>query len=382
MHLLVTNDFPPKVGGIQSYLWELWRRLPPEEFVVLTTAHPDAPAFDAAQPFRVERVASSVLLPTPALIRRIDRLAAEVGASFVILDPALPLGALGPRLALPYLVVGHGAEITVPGRVPGSRQALAGVLRGCRASVAAGGYVAEEMRRAAGRSIEVLVVPPGVDVERFRPLPAGERPAARRALGLPDHGPLIVNVGRLVPRKGTDVLIDSLSRLQKRYPDLTLAVAGTGRQQESLERQAARRRAPVRFRGRVAEEALSRLYGCGDVFAAPNRTRWAGLEQEGFGIVFLEAAACGLPQVAGESGGAPEAVADGETGFLVGRPEDPEAVADALGRLLDDPQLRARMGERSRERAEAAFSYPVLAARLHDYLAGLGSSAPGHPNSY
>ena len=117
-HLLVTNDFPPKVGGIQTYLWELWRRLPPEDFAVLTTAHPDAGAFDAAQAFRVERIAGTIAWPTPSLRRRIDGLAAELDAGFVVLDPALPLGAVGAQLALPYLVLAHGAEITVPGRIP------------------------------------------------------------------------------------------------------------------------------------------------------------------------------------------------------------------------------------------------------------------------
>src|SRR5206468_7953226 len=109
-HLLVTNDFPPKVGGIQSYLWELWRRLPPDRFSVLTTAHPDAAAFDAAQPFAVRRSARRTLLPTPALVAAVRRRAAETGASMVVLDPALPVGLVGPRLGLPYAVVLHGAE--------------------------------------------------------------------------------------------------------------------------------------------------------------------------------------------------------------------------------------------------------------------------------
>lgn len=371
MHLLVTNDFPPKVGGIQSYLWELWRRLPPEDFSVLTCAHAGDAAFDTAQAFQVERVPAKVLLPAPGLARRIDSLAARMGATSVVLDPALPLGALGPRLARPYAVVGHGAEITVPGRIPGSRMALAKVLRGGVGAVAAGDYVAREMRKAAGRPIDLVVVPPGVDTDRFHPVASDARPGIRRSLGLPACGPLVVNVGRLVPRKGTDVLIDAAARLKTRYPDLTLAVAGAGRERARLEQRARQRRAPVRFLGKVPDEALAGLYACADVFAAPNRTRWAGLEQEGFGIVFLEAASCGVPQVAGNSGGAPEAVADGETGFVVNRPEDPAEVATALACLLEHAGLRAEMGRRSRQRAVAHFSYPVLASRLEAYLAGL-----------
>jgi len=371
-HLLVTNDFPPKVGGIQTYLWELWRRLPPETFAVLTTAHPDAPAFDAAQPFRVERVSGTVLWPTPDLRRRIDALAAELGAGFVVLDPALPLGAVGPQLARPYLVVAHGAEIPVAGRIPVVGAILARVLRGCAGAVAGGNYAAAELARAAGRPLDVAAIPPGVDTRRFVPVPEQERPAIRRSLGLPEDGPLVVNVGRLVPRKGADVLIEAVARLRSTHPDLTLAVAGAGRDRQRLERLATRRRAPVRFLGRVADDRLPALYACADVFAAPNRARWGGLEQEGFGIVFVEAAACGIPQVAGDSGGAPEAVVDGETGLLVERPGIPSEVASALERLIGDPSERHRLGQQSRRRAVDLFAYDVLAARLAAYLTAVG----------
>ena len=371
-HLLVTNDFPPKVGGIQTYLWELWRRLPPETFAVLTTAHPDASGFDAAQPFRVDRVSGTVLWPTADLRRRIDALAAELDAGFVVLDPALPLGAVGPKLARPYVVVAHGAEIPVAGRIPVVGAILARVLRGGAGAVAGGNYAAAELTRAAGRPLDVAAIPPGVDTRRFVPVPEPERPAIRRNLGLPEDGPLVVNVGRLVPRKGTDVLIEAVARLRSVHPDLTLAVAGAGRDRQRLERLATRRRAPVRFLGRVADDRLPALYACADVFAAPNRARWGGLEQEGFGIVFVEAAACGIPQVAGDSGGAPEAVVHGETGLLVERPGNPSEVASALERLIGDPPERCRLGQQSRRRAADLFAYDVLAARLAAYLTAVG----------
>jgi len=228
--------------------------------------------------------------------------------------------------------------------------------------------VAGELRRAAGRPLDVVLVPPGVDTDRFLPLGGPERRNARHGFGIPLDGPLVVHVGRLVPRKGADVLIEAVALLRSDHPDLTLAVAGGGRDRARLERLALRCRAPVRFLGRVPDDRLPALYGCADVFAAPNRTRWAGLEQEGFGIVFIEAAACGVPQVAGNSGGAPEAVAHGDTGLLVDRPEDPAAVAGALAALLDDSSGRARLGGRARERAAALFTYDVLATRLGGYL--------------
>ncbi len=369
-HLFVTNDFPPKIGGIQTMLWELWRRLDPTSFVVLTTPHPDAAAFDSDQAFRVVRTPQRVLLPTPGLRRRIEALAAEIDADLVVLDPALPVGLVGPHLrGLPYGLVLHGAEITVPGRLPGTSQALGRVLRQAAIVVAAGGYPLAEGEHAAGRALRSVVVPPGVDTERFMPLSADERIAARRHLGVPVDGRLVVSISRLVPRKGMDVLIRAAALLAPARPDLTVVIGGGGRDHDRLQRLISSTGAPVRLLGRVSHDDLPALYGCGDVFAMLCRNRWRGLEQEGFGIVFVEAAAAGVPQVAGDSGGAAEAVVDGETGVVVRHPDDPREVADALAGLLDDPDACARMGAAGRERAVAGFSYDVLAGRLRDALA-------------
>jgi len=364
-HLLVTNDFPPKVGGIQSYLWELWRRLPPGDVTVLTTPSPPGDVdFDRRQRFRVVRDRQRVLVPTPALARRIDALADEVGASVVVLDPVLPLGAVGPWLRRPFSVVVHGAEVTVPGRLPGTRGLLGRVLCEACQVFASGEYVRVEAERAARRSLPVVVIPPGVDAERFKPLSLAERAEVRSSLGLGGDADVVLGVGRLVPRKGFDVLVEAAARLAPGRPDLVVAVVGSGRQAGWLARLAESRRAPVRLLGRVPDETLPLLYAAADVFASPCRTRWGGLEQEGFGIVFLEAAAVEIPVVAGASGGAGEAVIDGETGMVVERPADPASVASALATLLDDPALRRRMGEAARRRAVAEFSYEVLADRL------------------
>ncbi|HEU5081966.1 MAG TPA: glycosyltransferase family 4 protein [Acidimicrobiales bacterium] len=361
-HLLVTNDFPPKIGGIQTLLWELWRRLDPTTFTVLTTPHEGAAAWDAAQPFRVERTSEPVLLPHPGLVRRIDALAEEVGAHVVVLDPALPLGLVGPHLERPYDVLLHGAEVTVPGRLPGSRQALRHVLRGARRVIAFGGYPAGEAERAAGGPLPLTVVPCGIDSSRFRPLAPAERDAVRARYGLHD-GPLVLSLSRLVPRKGMDVLIEAAVRLAPRVPGLQVAIAGSGRDRSRLERRVAATGAPVQFLGRVPEDDLALVHGAADVYAMLCRSRWGGLEQEGFGIVFLEAAAAGVPQVAGDSGGASEAVAHGESGFVVD-PTDPDEVADVLEQLLRDDALRARMGAKARTRAVEQFDYDRLAPRL------------------
>jgi phosphatidylinositol alpha-1,6-mannosyltransferase len=367
-HLLVTNDFPPKVGGIQSYLWELWRRLDPSSFVVLTSPYEGAAAWDAEQPFRVVRTREPWLLPHPWMVRRIEALAAETGASFVVLDPAVPLGLVGPSLSLPYAVVLHGAEVTVPGRLPVTKQALARVLRRAGLAIAAGGYPAQAGEDAAGRPVPTVVVPPGVDVDRFRPLDAAARAAARARLGLPVDVPLLVGISRLVPRKGFDTLVRAAHLLAPELPGLTVAIAGAGRDRSRLERIAAGGPAAVRFLGRVPDTDLPGLYGCGDVFVMMCRNRWAGLEQEGFGIVFVEAAAAGVPQVAGASGGAADAVVDGVTGRVLDPPDDPAALAGVLRELLADPDQRARLGAAARRRAVDELAYDVLARRLAEAL--------------
>ena len=378
-HLLVTNDFPPKIGGIQSYLWELWRRLDPLSFTVLTSPYAGAAEWDAAQPFRVVRTREPVLLPHPWMVRRVNARAAEIGAAFVIIDPAVPLGVIGRHLELPYGVVLHGAEVAIPARLPISRPVLARVLRGADLVIAAGGYPAAEAERAAGRTLPTVVVPPGVDVNRFTPLDEAERAKARATFGLPPDAPLVTCVSRLVPRKGIDSLVRAAAMLVHDMPDLVVAVAGSGRERGHLERLAASTGAPVRFLGRVPDADLRALSGCGDVFAMPCRSRWGGLEQEGFGIVFVEAAAAGVPQVAGASGGSADAVIDGETGLVVADPTDAGAVAAALLSLLTDPERRRAMSVTGRDRAVREFSYDVLAARLATSLDALHARLDPRP---
>jgi phosphatidyl-myo-inositol dimannoside synthase len=377
-HLLVTNDFPPKVGGIQSYLWELWQRFDPDSFVVLTaTSHEDQESFDAecaARGVRIERVPERILyFPTPSIVRRIRALAEEIDATLVVLDPAVPLGLVGPNLHLPYAVVLHGAEVTVPARVPGSRQALAYALRRSSLIISAGRYPETQARAATGGFLPpVISIPPGVDTTFYSPLDDADRCAARIRLGLDPHGLLVSSVSRLVPRKGMDVLVEAVERISPGFADLTLAIAGTGRDAERLERAAHRANASVVLMGRVSEKDKALLLGASDVFVMACRgNRWFGLEQEGFGIVFLEAAATGVPQIAGESGGAAEAVEHGVTGLVVEDPGDPGAVAIALRRLLNDEALRKKMGSAARVRAKS-FDYELLAPRLAQVLTAVG----------
>lgn len=312
----------------------------------------------------MERSSRKVLLPTPAVGRHVRRLASEVGADLVVLDPAFPLGLIGPGLGLPYVVVVHGAEVSVPARLPVTAALVRRVLLGATHVVAAGQWVLDECNRVAGRQLPATVVPPGVDTGRFRPLAVAEREAARDAFGIPAGATAVVGLGRLVPRKGMDVLIAAASLLAPVRPGLVVAIAGSGRDEARLRRLVHHTGAPVRFLGTVPEADKPSLLGAADVVAVPCRKRWRGLEQEGFGIVFVEAAACGVPQVAGDSGGVAEAVEHGSTGLVVRHPGDPVAVAAALAKLLDDEPLRRRLGAAARDRAVARLDYDRLASSL------------------
>jgi phosphatidyl-myo-inositol dimannoside synthase len=368
--LLVTNDFPPKLGGIQSYLGELWRRLDPATTAVLTaSSHRDADAFDAELRSRgldVERVDGSTLyLPTLGARTAIDRAVARTKPDLVLYDPFVPLGLCGTRLGVPYGVVLHGAEVAIPGRLPLVAPLARRVLARASVLVCAGSYPEAEARRIAGaRLAPVVRIPPGVDVAAYSPLSTERRAAVRASVGVTGDAPLVVTVGRLVPRKGIDVLLGAVNECAAERPGLTLVVVGAGGDARRLERLAAASRAKVTFLGSVDEQRKIELLGAADVFAQPCRSRWGGLEQEGFGIVFLEAAACGTPQLAGRSGGSFEAVDDGVTGLVVDEPTDRRAVARALATLLADPVRRAAMGEAARTRAVESFDYDRLATQL------------------
>ena len=367
-HLLVTNDYPPKVGGIQSYLWEIYRRLPQDKVVVYTTPHPDSESFDQKQTHKIIRSKQRVLLPTRQVANQIRSLAEIENIDFIMYDPAVPIGILGPKIGIPYGVILHGAEVTIPGRVPIARSLIANVLQHAKLVVTAGDYSTKEAIRAAKQNLPVCVIPPGVDIDRFKPLDEQARSTIRERFNFKDDDEVILTLSRLVPRKGMDVLISATSELMKTRPRVHLLIAGTGRDLRRLKALAQSTNAPVTFLGFVSDDEVAELYGMADVFGMICRVRWGGLEQEGFGIVFLEAAACGVPQIAGRSGGADEAVLEGETGFVVDNPTDSNAVKQALEKLLTDSETRQEMGRNSRARAEKEFSYDYLAIKYWEAL--------------
>lgn len=390
--LLVTNDFPPKLGGIQSYLWELWRRIPVEETSVITLAHEGDAAWDATQPWPVERMPGRSflgfrsLLPSRSLTNRVAEAIERDQPDVVLLDPLALVGPIGPKLrkVAPNLVwapILHGAEITFPRRTPGWSHWLRRVLNDADFVVAAGGYPLAEGERLARHPLKSLVVPPGVDTATFAPMSDDDRRAMRAKLGLPKTGPLVMGISRLVPRKGFDTLIRAAALAATKTPGLTVAIGGAGRDEERLRKIADAVNVEVHFLGKIPEADLPGAYACADVFAMLCRNRWFGLEQEGFGIVFLEAAAAGIPAIAGRSGGSHEAVVDGETGIVVDRPNDLADVAEAVHRLVTDRELARKLGDQARTRALAEFDHDKLAARFRTELADMVESCRNDTHS-
>lgn len=368
--LLVTNDYPPQVGGIQRTLQALVDQMPPGRVAVFCPSDDDSVAFDAATGYEVFRQGERFLWPTHGVAERVAAAVRTFGAEVVLFGATYPLAMLGPGLAargIPYLSAAHGFEYwlsVAPGTHALMRFATA---RAARVVVMCSGFIARVVRTAVPQGVPVSVMYPGADIERFRPDAPTQDLRERHGVG---DRPLVVCVSRLVARKGQDVLIRAMPAIRRRVPDAMLLIVGRGPYRRTLESMAAD--APpgsVIFAGQATEEDLPRYYRAGDVFAMPCRNRLGGFEVEGWGNVFIEAAACGRPVVVGDSGGARESLIDGETGLLVDGRNVPQ-VADAVSTLLVDPELALGMGVRGRERVEASYTWPRAAAELAGWLRG------------
>lgn len=370
--LFVTNDFPPRIGGAQSYYWGVIRTLDPSEVAILAPAHVDAAAFDATHPYTVVRSSTSVLWPTKAMLHTVEQMAEREGAELIQLGHPLPAGLLGPQLrqrhGLPYVVFLGGAEVTLPGAIPGVNAVLRHVLGNASMLLTVSEYTAEAARDQTRGAVPAEVLRPPIPVDEFVPAEADEAAALRSRLGI--DGQLVVCLGRLVPRKGQDRLIDALALLRRDFPHLHLALIGEGRLATSLYDRAQKLGVGerVHLTGALATSAVKDWLSAADVFASPCRSRWGGFEVEGFGIVFAEAALAGLPVIAGASGGAPEAVIQGETGLVVdGR--SAQQVAAALASILRRaPEQRREMGAKGRELTLSRHSPEVVGERYRALL--------------
>ncbi|MFL6163093.1 MAG: glycosyltransferase family 4 protein [Jatrophihabitantaceae bacterium] len=363
--LLVTNDFPPRQGGIQTFLWELVRRLPAEQVAVYSSSYPGAERFDAQLPFPVRRHPTGLLVPTPAARRQVLAARAEFGAGVVWFGAAAPLGLLGPALrqagARRLVASTHGHEVGWA-MLPGGRQALRRIAGELDVLTYLGEYTRRRLARVLPARVRLERLTPGVDTQTFNPTVDGAQVRARHGL---TGRPVVVCVSRLVPRKGQDALIRALPAVRQQVPDAALLLVGGGRYRQRLHRLANEHGVAehVRFADSVPFEQLPQHYAAGDVFAMPCRTRRLGMDVEGLGMVFLEASATGLPVLAGDSGGAPDAVRPHVTGELVdGR--DITAIASTLAELLGDPERARRLGAAGRQWTEQDWQWDRIADRL------------------
>ncbi|MFN8183457.1 MAG: glycosyltransferase family 4 protein [Candidatus Nanopelagicales bacterium] len=374
--LVVTNDFPPRAGGIQAFVHGVLLHQDPESVVVYAPAWKRSGAFDAEQPFPVVRHRTSLMLPEPMVLAQARRIAADYACDRVLFGAAAPLGLLAPRLRArgmgPIVAMTHGHEAAWATTV-GARNVLRSIGDSVDTVTYLGEYtrrrIASALRPAAAARMRRLV--PGVDTEVFHPRVRADGAALRGELGLADR-PVIVCVSRLMPRKGQDTLIRALPLVQRSVGDAALLIVGGGPYRSRLDQlvQEVGVADSVVLTGTVPWEALPVHYAAGDLFAMPCRTRNRGWDVEGLGIVYLEAGAVGLPVIAGDSGGAPDAVLDGQTGYVVdGR--DLQDVARRISALLSDPRAATAMGERGRQWVEQQWTWPVVSHRLTDLLDGV-----------
>ncbi|MFD3815565.1 glycosyltransferase family 4 protein [Streptomyces rubiginosohelvolus] len=378
--LVVTNDFPPRQGGIETFVRAMTDRFPADSVVVYTSAEPGAAAHDAALPYPVVRDPARMLLPVPRVTARAAELARRHGCGSVWFGAAAPLGLMADRLRRESgvrraVATTHGHEVWWA-RTPGARALLRRIGERTDAVTYLGEATRTPIAAALGPAAarRMVRLAPGVDAEAF-----AVRPGARDGVQTPAGGvreryglggrPVILCAARLVPRKGQDTLIRALPAVLRSVPDAVLLLTGDGPYVRTLHRLAADTGvadAVVLAGGRPHPE-MPEHYAAADVFAMPCRTRRSGLEVEGLGIVFLEAAAAGLPVLVGASGGAPGTVRDGETGYLVdGR--DTAAVADRLVTLLRDRVAAAAMGEKGRAWVREEWGWESAYATLAGLL--------------
>jgi phosphatidylinositol alpha-1,6-mannosyltransferase len=381
--LVVTNDFLPTIGGIQHYVDQVLARMP--GVAVVAPAHPDAAVHDVGLPYPVVRARPTAwwqptpgnwLLPTREVVDLVRGAATDHRAEVVVFAAPWPLAAMAPQLDLPVVVMTHGAELVMPARIPGPAHVLARHLGRADLVTTVSRWTGRHVLDLVGpQGPPIRVVPPGVDLAHFTPAADGAAIRARHGIG---DAPTAVFVGRHVPRKGLDVLVEHWPEVRARVPGARLLVTGSGRLTDGLaDTAAAHGDDGVVLAGRVPWDELPAHHAAGDVFVHPNRSRWGGLEQEGFGIIFLEAQAVGRPVVAGNSGGAPETLVPGRTGLLVDG-DDPGAVVAAVAQLLADPERAAAMGRAGRAFVRDHFDWDRIVARFAADLATLAAGAtPG-----
>jgi phosphatidyl-myo-inositol dimannoside synthase len=376
--LLLTNDFPPRRGGIQSYLENLVDELVKtgtHELTVYAPKWKGCEEFDARATragYDVVRHPTSLMLPEPSVANRMRRLIADGSIDTVWFGAAAPLALLSPlaRSAGAHRVIAstHGHEVGWS-MLPVARSALRRIGNDADVVTFISDYTRGRFASAFGPRAALERLAPGVDTERFKPDPvARAEMRARYDLG---SRPVIVCLSRLVPRKGQDMLIRALPAIRQRVDGAVLVIVGNGPYRPTLDTLVGELGVSehVVFTGAVPGGELPGHHAMADVFAMPCRTRGAGLDVEGLGIVYLEASSTGVPVVAGRSGGAPESVRDGDTGLVVDG-GDVGAIAAAVVDILSDPERAKAMGAAGRRWVVDHWQWNAKARRLGELLAG------------
>lgn len=369
--LLVTNDFGPRAGGIETFVIGLLERAPRGEVIVYTSSQEDSDSYDQGwlthHGVRVIRDRSRILLPTPRVIRNLRRIIAKEEIATIWFGAAAPLGFSARWLRIAevkrIIALTHGHELWWS-KIPPFSWAMKEIGRSSDYIT----YLGEYTRKALARKIpaaKLVRIAPGIDTAHFAP---SDTTNEKKMLELNDR-PVIISVGRLVHRKGQDRLIEAMPKILAVHPDAVLLFVGEGPYKKRLEEltRSLRLEESVRFMGRVHYEDLPRVISLGDIFAMPSRDRLFGLEVEGLGIVYLEASSCGLPIIVGASGGAPDAVRDGATGFVVDG-NDRDLIAERILQLLADENLRKSFGQAGRKWAQEEWDWSIWSLRFNELL--------------
>jgi phosphatidylinositol alpha-1,6-mannosyltransferase len=372
--LCVTNDFGPRAGGIETFVIGLIERRPFGSTIVYTSAQAGSAEYDARwlKNFGVTviRDKSKILLPTPRVARALQKLIEKERIEVAAFGAAAPLGLLSASMKKAgvkrTVALTHGHEVWWAKVFPFNL-----LMRRIGSTVDSLTYLGEFTRKAISAALSkeaahaMVKIAPGIDVDHFKPVDAA---SLRAELGLTNKK-VIVSVGRLVHRKGQDHLIESMPAILKVHPDAHLLLVGKGPYLEHLAKLVAKNELQdsVSFIGRIQYAELPAYICCGDIFAMPSRSRLMGLEVEGLGIVYLEASACGLPVIAGKSGGAPDAVIDGTTGLVVDGTNNDE-IAKAAIALLSDPSKAQQMGAAGRQWIIDEWRWEIWAQKFESLL--------------
>jgi phosphatidylinositol alpha-1,6-mannosyltransferase len=377
--LVITNDFPPRPGGIQTFGYEIVRRFDPESVTVLTSNWEGAAEFDAAQDFKIVRANTQTLVPSKSTLSMAREIVVAENITRVLFGAAAPLGLLAAplrKLGVTNIVGMTQGHETGWAMTPGTRQALRKIGNDTDYLTYISEYTHKKIAKALSPDAAARMrrIVPGVDSTEFSPDNLGSGNQLRTELGWIDR-PVIVCVSRLMARKGQDELIRALPIIQQTVANASLIIVGDGPYRKDLERLVKKLGLEnfVHLTGKVSQTELSKWYAAGDIFAMPCRTRMGGWDVEGLGIVFLEGSATGLPVIVGDSGGAVDAVIDGETGYLVDGTNTAE-IADRIAYLFSNPDVAKKMGEAGRNWVTQEWTWDQNFKKLDGLLSGLDFS--------